>query len=108
MRRTPIVRHVSYNQASLLGGRGERRRVCRRVRAVTGRLKGERAGLVLIFAGGPLSDINGSISAARAVGRQLPCSRKAYRGGLVTRAFWEGGLPTGRARLETFVYTRRK
>lgn len=81
---------------------------CRRIRqAAAVPLKDERAGLVLIFGGGP--DVASGQSVARSLARQLNCANPAlFSKTTPYRAFWDGTLDYGRVRLEVFVFTTKK
>jgi hypothetical protein len=81
---------------------------CRRLRqAAAVPLKGERAGLVLIFGGG--ADVVHGQAVARSVAKQLPCANPAlFSRSTPYRAFWDGTLDYGRVRLEVFVFTTKK
>jgi hypothetical protein len=79
--------------------------VCQAIRSRTGPVKGERAALVLVFGGA--SDVEAGQNVARAIGAQLNCADKnVFRGKVPTRAFWDGSLPLGQARLEIFLFLR--
>jgi len=81
---------------------------CRRLRqAAAAPLKGERAGLVLIFGGGP--DVVSGQSVARSLSKQLNCANPAlFVRRTPYRAFWDGTLGYGQIRLEVFVFTTKK
>lgn len=82
-----------------------RQAVCRAIRAKTGPIKGERAALVLVFGGA--QDVEAGQNVARAIASQLSCADdKLFRGQVPTRAFWDGSLPLGQARLEVFLFLR--
>ncbi len=82
-----------------------RQAVCRAVRSQTGPIKKERAALVLVFGGA--SDVESGQNVARAIASQLSCADKnLFRGKVPTRAFWDGSLPLGQARLEVFLFLR--
>ena len=84
-------------------GRGDGAAVCQAIRGRLGVVKGKRAALVLVFGGA--SDVTTGQNVARAVGRQLGCADRAvFRGKVPTRAFWDGTLPLGSARLEIFLF----
>jgi hypothetical protein len=107
MKTRPAVRQVSYSQSALLGGSGRpkvaRRQVCLRLRKATAKLRTKQAATVLIFGGG--QDIGAAIRSARAVSRQLRCARGGLFMRPLSRAFWDGRLPAGRARVEIFLFT---
>lgn len=82
-----------------------RQAVCRAIRSKTGPVKGERAALVLVFGGA--GDVEAGQNVARAISSQLACADdKLFRGKVPTRAFWDGSLPLGEARLEIFLFLR--
>ena len=98
-----MVRH--WGEASPLGP-AQRRAVCHAIRGKLDAVKGERAALVLIFGGAP--DVTVGQNVARAIGGQLGCAdRRVFRGAVPTRAFWDGTLPLGKARLEMFLFLRQ-
>jgi hypothetical protein len=102
----PRVSFVRYDPVALTGtgaaARGARRSVCRQVRRETRRIRHQRAALVLAFGGG--HDVSPAIIAARAVSRQLRCANRALFTGALVRPFWDADLPSGRARLEVFLF----
>ncbi len=70
-------------------------------------ISGKRAALVLVFGGA--SDVSTGQNVARAIGRQLGCANpRIFRGAVPTRAFWDGTLPLGSARLEVFLFVTGK
>lgn len=82
-----------------------RQAVCRAIKARTGPVRGERAALVLVFGGA--TDVTSGQNVARAIAAQLNCADdKVFRGRVPTRAFWDGSLPLGQARLEVFLFLR--
>ncbi|MFC6287569.1 hypothetical protein ACFP3Q_14375 [Nocardioides sp. GCM10027113] len=84
----------------------QRRAVCASVKRGLGPVRGERAALVLIFGGAP--EVTSGQNVARAIGRELGCAdKKVFRGKVPTRAFWDGTLPLGKARLEIFLFLRQ-
>lgn len=110
MKTEPVSVVVDVNGASL--GRGvelppaERRAVCEAVRSGLAPVRGERAALVLIFGGA--SDVTVGQNVARAIGSQLACAdERVFQGPVPTRAFWDGTLPLGKARLEIFLFLRQ-
>lgn len=79
--------------------------VCDAIRSRTRSLRGERAALVLVFGGA--GDVTSGQNVARAVAGQLGCADdEIFRGKVPTRAFWDGSLPLGQARLEIFLFLR--
>jgi hypothetical protein len=107
MKTDPVLVQVRVNGRRLGEGtalsKPERDVVCREVRNKLARVRGERAALVLIFGGA--SDVTTGQNIARAVGRELNCADpKVFRGRVPTRAFWDGTLPLGSARLEVFLF----
>lgn len=103
MRTRPSVQYVRYDTGALLAhSRAEQQRVCGRVRRATRHLTGRRAALVLIFGGG--RDIGAAVASSTALSRRLRCARQALFGGSVRRAFWDGQLQSGVARLEVFLF----
>lgn len=85
----------------------EQRAVCRAIRSRLKPVRGERAALVLIFGGA--SDVQVGQNVARAIGRQLSCADDdVFAGRVPTRAFWDGTLPLGTARLEVFLFVTEK
>jgi len=81
---------------------------CGQVRAEAAKkLKGQQAGLVLIFGGGP--DVASGQEVARGVAKQLSCASPAvFARSTPSRPFWDGTLDYGRVRLEVFVFTTKK
>jgi hypothetical protein len=106
MRTHSRISFVSYDTGALLGTGGQarsaRRSVCRQVRRATRRIGRQRAALVLAFGGG--RDIGVALASARAVSRGLRCANPALFKQTVVRPFWDGDLPSGRARLEVFLF----
>lgn len=87
-------------------GPAQRRAVCAAIRSELSPVKGERAALVLVFGGAP--DVTVGQNVARGIGGQLGCAdRRVFRGAVPTRAFWDGTLPLGKARLEMFLFLRQ-
>jgi hypothetical protein len=85
----------------------ESRDVCNAVRSSLKPVKGERAALVLVFGGA--ADVESGQNIARAIARQLRCAdAKVFQGVVPTRAFWDGSLPLGKARLEVFLFLRQE
>lgn len=79
--------------------------VCDAIEVRTRQLRGERAALVLVFGGA--GDVTSGQNVARAIAAQLGCADdKIFRGKVPTRAFWDGSLPLGQARLEVFLFLR--
>ena len=82
-----------------------RQTVCRAIRSELRPVKGERAALVLVFGGA--ADVEAGQNVARAIATQLSCAdQNVFRGNVPTRAFWDGSLPLGQARLEIFLFLR--
>jgi len=111
MKTEPVAIQVHVNGQRLGTGtrlsRTEQRAVCRSVRGRLARVRGERAALVLIFGGA--SDVTTGQNVARAIGAQLHCAdRRVFAGRVPTRAFWDGTLPLGTARLEVFLFVTKK
>ncbi|NYI80634.1 hypothetical protein [Nocardioides panzhihuensis] len=81
--------------------------VCQAVKKRLGPVAGQRAALVLVFGGGP--DVSSGQNVARAITPQLGCaSSEVFQGKVPTRAFWDGSLPLGEARLEVFLFHTEK
>lgn len=104
---TPIT--VKVNGHALRSGTAlpptAKQAVCRAIRGRTGPVKGERAALVLVFGGA--GEVEAGQNVARAIAAQLSCADdKVFRGRVPTRAFWDGSLPLGQARLEIFLFLR--
>lgn len=111
MRTHPALVRVHVNGARLGTGTAlsqpQQQAVCRAVRSELAPVRGERAALVLIFGGAP--DVSTGQNVARAIGRQLRCANNhVFAGKVPTRAFWDGSLPLGKARLEIFLFTTDK
>ena len=111
MKTDPTSVQVQVNGQRLGSGaplsKSDQRAVCRAVRAKLGPVRGERAALVLIFGGA--SEVQTGQNVARAVGRQLNCAdSQVFAGRVPTRAFWDGTLPLGSARLEVFLFVTEK
>lgn len=81
--------------------------LCRAIARELGPLAKERAALVLVFGGAP--DVTTGQNVARAIGGQLGCAGpRVFKGRVPTRAFWDGTLPLGAARLEIFLFVTGK
>lgn len=110
MKTDPVSIAVEVDAASTSAGAvtgAEARAVCKAVASQAAPVKGERAALVLVFGGGP--DVVVGQNVARAVISQLGCASRATFGTRVpSRAFWDGTLPLGRARLEVFLFVTQK
>lgn len=111
MKTDPVSVMVDVNGGRLGQGtqlsKAEQQAVCRAIRSRTAPIKGERAALVLVFGGA--SDVETGQNVARAVGRQLRCAdSEIFQGKVPTRAFWDGSLPLGKARLETFLFLQQE
>ena len=111
MRTDPALVRVRVNGQRLGSGtsltKSEQRTVCRSIRQELRPIKGKRAALVLVFGGA--ADVSTGQNVARAIGRQLNCAdSKIFRGAVPTRAFWDGTLPLGSARLEVFLFVTGK
>lgn len=111
MKTDPILVKVSVNGARLGVGSalkpGERQAVCKAIRRELSPIQKQRAALVLVFGGA--SDVTTGQNVARAVGGELACAdRQIFRGQVPTRAFWDGTLPLGAARLEIFLFVTDK
>jgi hypothetical protein len=111
MKTDPVSLLVEVDGARLGQGaslsKDEQQGVCRAIRSKVTPVKGERAALVLVFGGA--SDVETGQNVARAVGRQLGCAdAKVFKGRVPARAFWDGSLPLGKARLEVFLYLRQE
>lgn len=111
MKTDPTIVQVKVN-GELLGvgsslSKADRSAVCRAVRGRLGPVKRQRAALVLVFGGA--QDVTTGQNVARAVGQQLGCADgRIFQGNVPTRAFWDGALPLGTARLEIFLYVTEK
>ncbi len=111
MKTKPVSLLVNVDGASLATGRPlskpQKKAVCRSVRGVLGPVRGERAALVLIFGGA--TDVGAGQNVARAIGSQLGCAdHHVFAGRVPSRAFWDGTLPLGSARLEVFMFVTGK
>jgi hypothetical protein len=111
MKTDPVSLVVDVDGPRLSGGSrlnpAEQREVCSAVKGRLAPVRGERAALVLVFGGA--SDVESGQNVARAIGRQLKCAdRKVFKGTVPTRAFWDGSLPLGKARLEVFLFLRQE
>lgn len=111
MKTDPAILRVRVDGRRLGAGtalnRSEQRSVCRAIRAKLRPVRGDRAALVLIFGGA--SEVSTGQNVARAIGRQLDCAdSRVFRGAVPTRAFWDGTLPLGSARLEIFLFVTGK
>lgn len=83
------------------------RGLCRALHASTRELAGEKSALVLIFGGA--SEVSPGQNVARAIGSQLSCAAPTvFARKVPTRAFWDGSLPLGQARLEVFLFLQEK
>jgi hypothetical protein len=108
MRTEPRAVSITFNAARLLASGASRqaaeRTVCQQVsRAVKG-FRSDRAALVLIFGGAP--DVSAGQEIARRIAPQLSCGNaNVFTRGTPTRAFWDGTVPQGTARLEIFLFT---
>jgi hypothetical protein len=101
---------VRFGDPSIASGarpnRAQSDRLCRAIKGSATSLKGERAALVLVFGGA--TDVVAGQNVARAIAGQLGCANKPVFGKKVaTRAFWDGSLPLGQARLEVFLFATR-
>lgn len=111
MKTDPVPLVVDVDGQSLARGSRltpvEQRAVCNAVKERLAPVRGERAALVLVFGGA--SDVESGQNVARAIGRQLKCAGpKVFQGTVPTRAFWDGSLPLGKARLEVFLFLRQE
>lgn len=111
MKTDPTSIQVRVNGQRLGSGRtlaaNERQAVCRAVRSRLQPVEGERAALVLIFGGA--SDVSTGQNVARAIGKELACANaRVFPDRVPTRAFWDGTLPLGTARLEVFLFVTEK
>jgi hypothetical protein len=111
MKTVPALLSVAVDAEALTstGSSGTREGAiaCRRLRQSAAPLTGERAGLVLVFGGGP--DVVHGQAVARSLARQLPCANLSlFARSTPYRAFWDGTLDYGKVRLEVFVFTTKK
>lgn len=110
MKTDPVSITVNVKPGPASTGRvtgAEARAVCQAITSRLGPVQGERAALVLVFGGG--SDVAVGQNVARSVISQLGCASRATFGSRVpSRAFWDGALPLGQARLEVFIFLTQK
>jgi hypothetical protein len=105
---TPIAVRVGGGLAA--GGKlddGTKTSVCQAVKKRLAPVAGQRAALGLVFGGGP--DVTSGQNLARASAPQLRgADDQVFQGKVPTRAFWDGSLPLGEARLEVFLFHTEK
>ncbi|NYH92509.1 hypothetical protein [Actinopolymorpha rutila] len=107
----PVNVSIGLNAGALVTpgqvGKAESRHVCSKLRQRSKVLTGKKAALVLIFGGatkpGPGQQV------ASAIGKQLHCANAdIFAPQTPFRAFWDGSLDYGQARLEVFVFTTKQ
>ncbi|GAB4007107.1 hypothetical protein [Nocardioides ultimimeridianus] len=108
MKTDPTKVTISFSDRTISSGTtltdAQSKQLCHAVRRRIGSLHEQRAALVLVFGGA--SDVVAGQNVARAVASQLGCSDPSLFGRKVAnRAFWDGTLPLGEARLEIFLFT---
>ncbi|MBY9075960.1 hypothetical protein K1X13_14090 [Nocardioides sp. WL0053] len=111
MKTNPELLSISFDGGGLLAGAASARRegaeICRSLGRKARPMAGDRAAMVLVFGGAP--EVSTGQAVARAVARQLRCADpNVFARNPATRAFWDGTLPLGKARLEVFLFTTKQ
>ncbi|MFD2082887.1 hypothetical protein [Actinopolymorpha cephalotaxi] len=107
----PAAVSIGFDAGALVtpgaAGKAEGRRVCSTIRQRSKALTGKKAALVLIFGGAPKPGLGQQV--ASAIGKQLHCANAdIFAPKTPFRAFWDGGLDYGQARLEVFVFNTKQ